>query len=84
MDTSNRGMTTMSVTETVILRGGLSVPLPALRLLWDLEERGFHVRKAEDGALLVSPRSQLTPDDDQAIRTYKDEIKLLVAYVEIM
>jgi len=74
----------MPSTETVILRGGLSVPLPALRLLWDLEARGFHVRQGEDGALLVSPRSRLTPDDDQAIRTYRDELKALVAYCEVM
>jgi hypothetical protein len=74
----------MSATETVLLRGGLSVPLPALRLLWDLEQRGFHVRQAEDGALLVSPRSKLTPGDDQAIRIYKDGIKALVAACEVM
>jgi hypothetical protein len=30
--------------ETVLLRGGLAVPLEALRLLWRLEEtRGTHV-----------------------------------------
>ena len=40
--------------------------------------------KPRTAALLVSPRSRLTPDDDQAIRTYKDEIKLLVAYEEVM
>ena len=64
--------------------GGFSVPLPALRLLWDLEERGFHLGQAEDGALLVSPRSRLTADDDAAIRNHKDELKALVGFCEVM
>ena len=49
-------MVVMSPTsELVALRGGLAVPVEALRILWTLEERAFDVRLAHDGALLVVP-----------------------------
>lgn len=61
-------------TETVMLRGGLVVALPVLRLLWSLEERGFRIRRGHDGALLISPRSRLSAEDDQALREHRDEL----------
>lgn len=68
---------------TVTLRGGLCVPLTALQLLWQLEDRGFRVRLDDrDGALVVSPGANLTPDDREAIRTHKPELLRLVAYCE--
>jgi hypothetical protein len=67
--------------ETVMLRGGLSVPLVALRLLWDLEERGFSMI-ADDAGLVVSPRSRLTAIDDRAIRQHRDDLRALVQYCE--
>lgn len=63
--------------EHVILRSGWSVPLPALQLLWDLEARGFTVALAA-GTLRVSPRSQLTADDDASIRRHRDALFALV------
>lgn len=69
----------MPGTETVTLRGGILVALPALRLLWDLERRGFHVRRGDDGALLVSPRSRLKAEDDHALRRYRNELLALIS-----
>lgn len=68
--------------ETITLQGGFVVTLDALRLVWDLEERGFHVRLAEDGGLLVGPRSRLTPADDRAIRQHRNDLLALVRYVD--
>jgi hypothetical protein len=66
--------------ETVVLRGGVSVPLSALRLLWSLESRGFRI--VADNGLVVSPSSRLTPEDDRAIRAHRDTLLSLVAYAE--
>jgi hypothetical protein len=59
------------------------VPLAALQVLWDLEGRGFYVRLADDGGLLVSPKREITPADDQAIRQHRDELVALVKYCEV-
>jgi hypothetical protein len=66
-------------TATVVLTGGLSVPLAALQLLWRLENNGFTVR-LDNGSLVVSPRSQLTADDDRVIRQHRDQLVALVRY----
>ena len=66
--------------ELVALRGGLAVPVEALRLLWGLEERDFDVRLADDGALLVAPGSKLTTADRRAIAEHRDVLRELVAY----
>lgn len=42
-------MPTTTASEVVVLRGGLSVPLPALQLLWCLEDRGLLIRLDEAG-----------------------------------
>jgi hypothetical protein len=68
-------------TPTIVLRGGLQVPLNALRLLWGLEERGFNITE-EDSMLGVSPRSKITAADDIAIRQHRDELLELVRYCE--
>jgi hypothetical protein len=73
----------MSSTEplrTVVLRGGLTASLPALRLLWDLEARGF--RREQDGKLSIGPRACITPDDDEAIRAHRDELLTLIRYCD--
>lgn len=75
-------MTTLFATNAhtvVTLRGGLTVPLAALRLLWDLEGRGFTLRiGADDGCLIVSPHSRLTLAEDQSIRAHRDQLLALV------
>ena len=68
--------------EAITLRGGLTVSLPALQLAWSLEERGVQVTLSDDDGLVVRPRSQITPSDDQAIRQYRDELIALVRYVD--
>ena len=75
-------MATTSASELVTLRGGLAVPVEALRALWDLEERQFSLCLAADGALLVSPGSQLTADDRVAIRCHRDDLRQLVSYCD--
>ena len=65
----------------VVLRGGLSVPLPALQALWDLEARGFRVQ-VDGHELVVFPGSQLTPSDRAAIRVHRDLLIELVRYCE--
>ena len=68
------------VSELVTLRGGLVVPVEALRILWLLEARDFDVRLADDGALLVTPGSKLTAADRRAIAQHRDALRDLVAY----
>ena len=75
-------MPTTTALETVTLKDGLIVSLDALKLGWDLEARGFHVRLAEDGGLLVSPRSRIGADDDAAIRQHKAELIALARYCD--
>lgn len=69
------------VVETVVLNGGLIVPLSAMRVLWDLEARGFTVAVCSAG-LVVKPTERITPADDAAIRRYRDELVALVQACE--
>jgi hypothetical protein len=68
--------------EVVVLSGGLSVPLAALRVLWALEDRGFDISVCSEARLHVRPGSKLTPDDDAAIRQFRDELIALVRACE--
>ena len=72
----------MAAPELVTLKGGVTVSIAALRLAWDLEARGFTVRLADDGGLLVSPRTKISTDDDVAIRQHRAELIVLARYVE--
>lgn len=63
----------------VTLRGGLIVPLEALRLLWDLEDRGFSFT-LEDDRIIVRPGSALTADDEAAIRRWRPDVLTLLSY----
>lgn len=70
--------------ELVTLRGGLVVSVDALRVLWDLEDRGFDV-KLGDGRrykVLVGPSGRLTVEDKAAIHTHRDALAELVRYVD--
>ncbi len=71
-----------TVTETVMLKGGVLVSLDALRLLWDFEDRGCIVRRDEDGSLVVGPRRLITDADRDRIRAHRDELLHLVRYCE--
>ena len=65
--------------ELVMLKGGLVVPVPPLRLLWQLEERGLTVSRDGD-YLLVQPHQQLTLEDCAQIRRWKPQLLALVEY----
>ena len=76
-------MTTTSPTvapELVTLRGGFSVSLAALQILWSLEDRQFEVWVVTGQGLTIRPRSRLTHEDDAAIRQHRDELIQLVRY----
>jgi hypothetical protein len=75
-------MGTSSVSEIVTLNGGLSVPLPALELLWRLERDGFDIRLDDDGSVLIGPRQRLSQDDCQAITEHRDHLRALLRYCE--
>lgn len=68
--------------DVVVLAVGVAVPLPALKLAWDLENRGCVVRLDEDGALLAGPREKLTTNDRRAIREYRDGLITIVRYCD--
>jgi hypothetical protein len=68
----------MSVSDAlVVLRSGLAVPVDAVRLLLELEERGIDVRVDCQG-LSVGPRDRLTDDDRNAIRQHRQALISLV------
>jgi hypothetical protein len=73
-------MPTLTASETVTLHGGCCVPLPALRLLWNLEARDLTIRLDAHGGLLVGPRHQLSDDDRANIREHRDALIQLVTY----
>jgi hypothetical protein len=51
---------------------------PAVGILCDLERDGFRVELAADAALVIAPRSRLTPERMQAIAAHKDALKTLL------
>ena len=75
---------TTTAPELVTLRGGLVVSVDALRVLWNLEGRGFDV-KLGDGRrykVLVGPSDRLTEKDKAAIHTHRDALAELVRYAD--
>ncbi len=65
--------------EFATLLGGYSVPLPALLLALDLEQRGITFT-ADGDTLTVRPYSQLSPEDKSAIAKWKPHLLMLAAY----
>ena len=72
----------LTASSPITLRGGLSVSLDALRLLWDFEHRGCVVRRGDDGMLEVGPGRLLSDVDREHIRQHRDELLALVTYCE--
>lgn len=66
----------------IVLAGGVSVPVPALRLAWDLEERGCRLAVDETGGLLVGPTRLLSDEDRRAIAEWKPSLVAIVAYCQ--
>jgi hypothetical protein len=70
----------MSASDLVVLKGGLSVPVAALRLALALEDKGCVFRVDDDGVLLVGPRDKLSESDRAAIRQWRDDLARIVSY----
>lgn len=75
-------MATTTAPELVTISAGLVVPLPALKLLWALEDRGLDIKLDTDAALLVGPRRALSEADKRFIRQYREPLRALVAHCE--
>jgi hypothetical protein len=71
----------MSGCELVVLKGGLTVPLPALQILWNLEDRGLHFRLDGDD-LIVSPRELMTDEDRAHLRRWKAHVRTILDYCD--
>ena len=63
----------------VALKGGLTVPVAPLLLVFQLQERGFTLSQEGD-VLVIRPRRLLTDADCQAITRWKHHILALLAY----
>ena len=69
----------MKASDFVTLRGGLTLPLAAVRLAFDLEERGLHL--SVDGTVLnVGPGDRLTDADRVLIRRWKSHLVAIASY----
>jgi hypothetical protein len=68
------------VTQCVSLRGGLTVPLPALRLALDLEHRGFTMSLDEGQQFQIDPSPALTEADLAAIHRWRVHLAAIVGY----
>ena len=55
----------------VVLQNGMSVPLDAWQLLWELENRGICVEREGDIGLSVAPCGKLTDEDREPIRRHR-------------
>lgn len=69
----------MAASEFVTLKDGPTVPAAPLRLLIDLESRGF-VLSVDDDTLVVQPHDKLTAEDRASIRRWKWHLLMLLAY----
>ena len=58
---------------------GLTLPLPALLLAWDLERRGFRLSLDADTQVVITPRATLTDTDRAAIRGRRLHLGAIVA-----
>jgi hypothetical protein len=66
--------------EYVTLKGGLTLPLPALQLAWNLEERGFQLSLDGEVQIVVEPVEALTTQDKLAIDRWRPHLGAIVAY----
>lgn len=64
----------------VTLRGGLTVPVEPLQLLWRLEDEGFRISVDNEDRIVVRPGSRLTPADEDAIRRWRRHLCALIEY----
>jgi hypothetical protein len=79
MANASRAKTGADPVPVIVLRGGLSVYLPALQLAWRLERLGCALCLDGDD-LVVRPKDLLTETDRHAIRQWLDELKAIARY----
>ena len=66
--------------EFVTLKGGLVLPVPAVRLALDLEQRGFRMALDQDQQFTIEPAAGLTDEDRAAIRRWRLHLGAIVSY----
>ena len=64
----------------VTLKDGPTLPIPALVLALDLEDRGFRLLLNEAGQAVIEPTTALTDTDRVAIRRWRRHLGAIVAY----
>lgn len=69
-----------SVDGFVTLRGGLVLPVEALRIVWALEAREIYIRVENADTLVVGPRRLITDADRAALKRWKPHVIALVEY----
>jgi hypothetical protein len=65
--------------EVVVLKGGVTVPVSAIELGLQLEDKGVTLVVRGD-ALGVHPAARLTDDDRVRIRKHRDGLKVIATY----
>jgi hypothetical protein len=66
--------------DYVPLKGGLTVPVASVFLLFDLERRGFRLSRCGPD-IAIRPFDQLTDADRRELRRWKDHVLSLLDYV---
>ena len=66
--------------EFVTLKGGLTIPVPALRLALDLEARGIPLATDADHRFIVPQDERLTADDLVNIQRWRAHLCAIVDY----
>jgi hypothetical protein len=65
----------------VSLRSGPIIPVDAYRLLLELEERGYHLRRKDETLVVVTPADKpLTDADCARVRQWKWHLLMLIDY----
>jgi hypothetical protein len=67
-------------TPFVVLKGGLTLPLEALRLAWALEDRGATFAVDGEDLVVDGPPGFLTDNDQLAIRRWKRHLMAIATY----
>jgi hypothetical protein len=79
MADSENGVRTAS-DRYVMLTGGLILPVSAIELALELEERSFRLSREDDSTLVVRPCERLTREDCRRIRRWKWHLLALLDY----
>jgi hypothetical protein len=66
----------------IMLAGGLALPVQAVQLALELEERGFQMSREGAYTLVVKPHEYLTDNDCLRIRRWKWHLLALLDYGE--